>query len=65
MKLSRRHFLETAGLATAAVSLAKPASLLAQEESSGMGKQPAAIARLKSRKGEAKPITVAEREQRI
>jgi Xaa-Pro dipeptidase len=64
MKFSRRRFLETAGI-TAVVSLTKPASLLAQDESAGTGKQPAAIARLKSRKAEAKPITTAEREQRI
>jgi Xaa-Pro dipeptidase len=64
MNFSRRRFLETAGI-TAAVSLTRPASLLAQDESAGTGKQPAAIARLKSRKAEAKPITTAEREQRI
>jgi Xaa-Pro dipeptidase len=64
MKFSRRRFLETAGI-TAAVSLATPGSLLAQDESASTGKQPAAIARLKSRKAEAKPITTAEREQRI
>jgi Xaa-Pro dipeptidase len=64
MKFSRRRFLETAGI-TAAVSLTRPASLLAQEESAATGKQPAAIARLKSRKAEAKPISTAEREQRI
>jgi Xaa-Pro dipeptidase len=62
MKFSRRHFLETAGLATA-VTLAQPTSLFAQDKATG--KQPEAIARLKSRKDEAKPITVAEREQRV
>jgi len=64
MKFSRRHFLETAGMATA-VTLARPGGLFAQEQSAGAGKQPEAIAKLKSRKAEAKPITTAEREQRI
>jgi Xaa-Pro dipeptidase len=62
MKFSRRLFLEGAG-ATTAVALVQPASLFAQDESSA--KQPEAIAKLKSRKHEAQPITVAEREQRI
>ena len=48
MKFSRRRFLETAGMATAAASFAKPASLFAQDENAGAGKQPAAIAKLKS-----------------
>ena len=61
MKLSRRHFLETAGMATAA--LAQPAAAFAQDEKTG--KLPEPIAKLKSRKGEAKPITTGEREQRI
>ena len=62
MKFSRRHFLGTAGIATA-VTLVQPASLFAQGESPS--KQPEAIAKLTSRKHEAQPITVAEREQRI
>lgn len=62
MKLSRRHFLEAAGVTTA-VALAQPATLFAQGET--LAKQPEAIAKLKSRKHEAQPITVAEREQRI
>ncbi|HEY7404146.1 MAG TPA: Xaa-Pro peptidase family protein [Candidatus Angelobacter sp.] len=62
MKFTRRHFLETAGIASA-VTLARPGSAFAQGESAG--KQPEPIARLKSRKDEAKPITTAEREQRI
>ena len=61
MKLSRRHFLETAGMATAA--LAQPTAAFAQDEKTG--KLPEPIAKLKSRKGEAKPITTGEREQRI
>src|SRR5215472_13677365 len=62
MNFTRRHFLETAGIATA-VTLARPGNAFAQSE--GKGKLPEPIARLKSRKDEAKPITTAEREQRI
>src|SRR5262249_25048561 len=63
MKFSRRHFLETGGMATA-VTLAQPGSALALQGESG-SKLPEPVAKLKSRKAEAKPITVAEREQRI
>jgi len=62
MKFSRRDFLQTAAVST--VGLAKPAMAFAAQEE-GKTKQPEAIARLKSRKAEAKPITTAEREQRI
>ncbi len=63
MNFSRRHFLETAGIATA-VTLAHPRSaLFAQGEHAGRLPEP--IARLKSRRDEAKPITTAEREQRV
>ena len=62
MNFTRRHFLETAGLATA-VTLALPGSAFAQGE--GAGKLPEPIASLKSRKAEAQPITTAEREQRM
>ena len=62
MNFTRRHFLETAGLATA-VTLARPGSVFAQGE--GQGKLPEPIASLKSRKAEAQPITTAEREQRM
>jgi Xaa-Pro dipeptidase len=62
MNFSRRHFLETAGIATA-VTLARPGNVFAQAESTS--KLPEPIARLKSRRDEAKPITIAEREQRI
>lgn len=65
MTFSRRNFLQTAGLATT-VALARPGSAFAvQEDTPLAGKLPEAIARLKSRKAEAKPITTAEREQRI
>jgi len=62
MKFSRRDFLQTAAVAT--VGLAKPGMALAAQ-AEGKASQPEAIARLKSRKAEAKPITTAEREQRI
>src|ERR1700681_1820198 len=63
MKSSRRDFLQTAGIATAA-ALAKPGKAFAvQGESSA--RMPEPIAKLKSRKAEAKPITTAEREQRM
>ncbi|MGZ4871693.1 MAG: M24 family metallopeptidase [Candidatus Angelobacter sp.] len=61
MKFSRRDFLQTAGIAT--VGLAQPGKAFAAQGESGV-KQPEAIARLKSRKAEAQPITTAEREQR-
>ena len=62
MNFTRRHFLETAGIATA-VTLARPGSVFAQGE--GAGKLPEPIASLKSRRAEAQPITTAEREQRM
>jgi len=62
MTFSRRNFLQTAGI-TGATALIQPGSALAQNEAEG--KLPEPIAKLKSRKAEAKPITVGEREQRI
>jgi Xaa-Pro dipeptidase len=62
MKFSRRDFLQTATVAT--VGMAKPGMAFAAQ-GEGKTNQPEAIARLKSRKAEAKPITTAEREQRI
>jgi Xaa-Pro dipeptidase len=56
--MHRRQFLSTAALATASPAL------LAQRPDTA-GSLPPSIAALKSRKDEAKPITVAEREQRI
>src|SRR5262245_33032287 len=64
MKSSRRRFLETAGLA-AAVGLTKPDAMFAQQAESSPKALPEAIAKLKSRKAEAKPITVDERRQRL
>src|SRR5689334_17528337 len=63
MTFTRRNFLQTAGLATTA-ALAQPGSAFALQGESGR-KLPEPIARLKSRKAEAKPISVVEREQRI
>lgn len=57
--VSRRQFLSTAGLATAATLTAQSA---APDTKSAL---PPAIAELKSRKQEAVPITVGERKQRI
>lgn len=62
MTVSRRRFLETSGIAAATV-LANPGALAQQPESTA--KLPEPIAKLKSRKGEAKPITVEERQQRM
>jgi Xaa-Pro dipeptidase len=60
MKPTRRGFLQGAGVAAAAAALA-PALATADDAKP----LPAAIAALKSRKSEAKPITKEEREQRI
>ena len=62
MTFSRRNFLQTAGIAGAG-ALIQPGSAFAQNEAES--KLPEPIAKLKSRKAEAKPITVAEREQRL
>ena len=59
--LSRRNFLSTAGLATAAAL----SPLHAQEHEQTSSAIPSAIAALKSRKAEAKPITAEERGHRI
>lgn len=63
MSFTRRNFLQTAGLATTGL-------LISSEHAAGQAESdskslPPAIARLKSRKAEATPITVAEREQRL
>jgi Xaa-Pro dipeptidase len=60
--VTRRNFLQSAGVA-ATVALAQPSVSFAQGEPSKT--LPAPIARLKSRRSEASPITVAERQQRI
>ena len=63
MSFSRRSFLQTAGLATT-VALAQPGAVFGADHDH-KAKQPEAIAKLKSRKREAQPITTAEREQRM
>jgi Xaa-Pro dipeptidase len=63
MKSSRRSFLETAGIA-AVVAVAQPGVALA-EQAEASPKLPEPIEKLKSRKAEAKPITVDERRQRL
>ena len=62
MRFSRRRFLESSGIAAAA-AFAAPAALAQQHDSSP--KLPEPIARLTSRKAEAKPITADERRQRL
>src|SRR5579859_7773224 len=62
MTFSRRNFLQTAGIAATA-AVVQAGALFAQSEA--QGKLPEPIAKLKSRKAEATPITLAEREQRI
>ena len=62
MTFSRRNFLQTAGIAATA-AVVQAGALFAQNEAAG--KLPEPIAKLKSRKAEATPITLAEREQRI
>jgi Xaa-Pro aminopeptidase len=63
MKSSRRSFLQNAGIAVSA-ALAAPGAALAQNPPEEKP-LPAPIARLKSRKAEAQPITAGERSQRL
>src|SRR5437016_13588402 len=64
MESSRRNFLQNAGAITT-VALAQPVSTLAaQSDDQPKGTLPEPIAKLKSRRLEATPITTAEREQR-
>lgn len=65
MNSSRRRFLQNAGIATSA-ALVPGGALFADAEQEGPSKfVPQPIARLKSRKDEAKPITIEERQQRL
>jgi Xaa-Pro dipeptidase len=65
MKSSRRNFLQNAGIA-GSLLVAQPASVLAQEQQPSQEKAlPPAIAKLKSRKSEAQPITIEERLSRL
>ncbi len=61
--MNRRRFLQNAGIA-ASVALAQPGSAFSQNPPEAKF-IPEPIAKLKSRKDEAKPITPAEREQRL
>ncbi len=63
MSFTRREFIQSAGIATT-VALAPGSALIAQDEASSRS-LPAPIAKLKSRRAEASPITVAERQQRF
>lgn len=60
---TRRNFLQTAGLATTGLLISENAA--EAQADAGSKFIPPAIARLKSRKDEAVPITVQEREQRL
>src|SRR5690348_6738318 len=65
MDSSRRRFLQNAGV-VAAAGVVVPADLIsAQANSTSEAQLPEAIAKLKSRKNEAKPISVEERQQRF
>jgi Xaa-Pro dipeptidase len=60
---SRRSFLQTAGLASTGLLLSADQTFASQSEAPP--KLPEAIARLKSRRSEATPITTAERQERM
>jgi Xaa-Pro dipeptidase len=64
MKSSRRSFLQSAGIA-ATVALTQPGTALATQGEAASKSLPEPIAKLKSRKAEAQPITAAERRQRL
>ncbi|HEV3041404.1 MAG TPA: Xaa-Pro peptidase family protein [Candidatus Angelobacter sp.] len=64
MEFSRRNFLQNAGAVTT-LAWANPVNALTfQGNDQPKGKLPEPIAKLKSRRSEATPITTAEREQR-
>src|ERR1700691_71392 len=62
--LTRRSFARSATLLGGAAVIS-PVSGLAQEEAPSGGPLPPAIAALKNRHSEAKPITLAERKDRL
>ena len=65
MKFSRRHFLQNAGIAATA-SLISPAIAEAQNAAPSPSQNlPEPVAKLKSRKQEARPITAKERQERL
>ena len=63
-KTSRRNFLQNAGIA-AALAAAQPVRALDVQGEAAAKALPDAIAKLKSRKSEAKPITAEERQERL
>ncbi|MBZ5520844.1 MAG: Xaa-Pro peptidase family protein [Acidobacteriia bacterium] len=64
MKTSRRDFLQTTGIAATGM-LVSPAIAQTQPQGTGAKFVPQPIARLKSRRDEALPISTEERQQRI
>src|SRR5260370_16746816 len=64
MKSSRRSFLQNAGIA-AAMAAARPVQAFDLQGEAASKALPEAIAKLKSRKSEAKPITAGERRERF
>jgi len=64
MKSSRRSFLQSAGIA-ATVALTQTANAVTTQGEATGKSLPEPIAKLKSRKAEAQPITAAERQQRL
>lgn len=62
---TRRDFLQTAGVAATGIAVSSGTAMAAQGEDQSKGKLPEPIARLKSRRSEASPITTTEREQRV
>jgi Xaa-Pro dipeptidase len=64
MKSSRRSFLQSAGIA-AAVAATQPGRALTLQGESASKPLPEPIAKLKSRKTEAKPISAEERQERL
>ncbi|SPF34604.1 Xaa-Pro aminopeptidase [Candidatus Sulfotelmatobacter kueseliae] len=61
--ISRRRFLEVGGI-TAGAAITSPSGLASAGESADEASLPPSLERLKSRKSEATPITVAERRER-
>ena len=65
MDSSRRRFLQNAGVVAAAGVVAPSDLISAQADNASQAQLPEAISKLKSRKNEAKPISVEERQQRF
>ena len=62
---TRRDFLQTAGVAATGIAVSSSMAMAAQSEDQPKSALPPPIARLKSRRSEASPISTAEREQRL